>query len=236
MRLSRVPTRPLLALDTATPVVSVALAVGERIVAERQGAQKESSRRLVDWIDEVLREGGIGLAGLEGAVALCGPGSFTGLRVGLATLLGFHQAIALPVAGLPTLAVLAAAVPPGEGAVAALVPAGPAEWFVQSFAGRPPVALGEPRRLPAGELSELSREDAARLVVATQAEADRLPALGRPVHVAGPLAAVAARLAALDPPAWDAAALRAPLYLAPAPVSLPGAPKPVLPLATEPRR
>jgi tRNA threonylcarbamoyl adenosine modification protein YeaZ len=229
-----VPARPLLAVDTASPVVSVAAARGDRILAARGGAQRESSALLIGWIDEVLGEAGVALGDLAGAVALRGPGSFTGLRVGLATLLGFHQAIGLSVTGLPTLAVLAAAAPAGRR-VLALVPAGPGEWFAQAYESDwPPRPLADPLRLPVGEIADAAA-DAELLVVATPAEAERL---GEgplpPLHVAGALAPVAARLASLHPPAWDAALLSAPLYLAPAPVTVPGVPKPVLPRSPAP--
>jgi len=240
----------VLALDTATPRVSVAVAHGDRVSAQREGAQRESSTLLIDWIDAVLAEAGLSLGDLAGAVAAGGPGSFTGLRIGLATLLGFHQAIGLRVTGIPTLALLAAAAPSG-GRVASLVPAGPGEWFAQIYATDwPPVPLSEPRRLPAADLAawlgpdgdaghdRSASDDGARaahavdaLVVATADEAARLANRPWPIQVTGPLAPVAARLASLHPPVWDATALRAPLYLAPPPVTVPGAPKPVLPVA-----
>jgi tRNA threonylcarbamoyladenosine biosynthesis protein TsaB len=234
----------VLALDTATPRASVAIARGGRLLAQREGAQRESSTLLIDWIDAVLGEAGLALGDLAGAVAASGPGSFTGLRVGLATLLGFHQAIGLRVTGIPTLALLAATAPSG-GRVASLVPAGPGEWFVQLYATDwPPMALGEPRRLPAADLEawihsadHAQRTDAVdRLVVATGDEAARLGDQPWPLHVAGSLAPVAARLASLHPPGWDAGTLRAPPNLAPPPVSLPVAPMPVLPIGVGARR
>ena len=234
----------VLALDTATPRVSVAVGRGDRVLAQREGAQRESSTLLIDWIDGVLAEAGLALGDLAGAVAASGPGSFTGLRVGLATLLGFHQAIGLSVTGIPTLALLAAAAPSGRN-VAALVPAGPGEWFAQAYATDwPPLAAGEPRRLPAADLAawmasagEPRRTEAVEgLVVATADEAARLGSQPWPVHVAGSLAPVAARLASAHPPDWGAATLRAPLYLAPPPVTVPGAPKPVLPVSQGTRR
>ena len=143
----------VLALDTATPRVSVAVARRGHVLAQREGAQRESSTLLIDWIDAVLTEAGLALGDLAGAVAASGPGSFTGLRVGLATLLGFHQAIDLRVTGIPTLALLAAAAPSGRR-VASLVPAGPGEWFAQIYATDwPPTPESEPRRLPAADLA-----------------------------------------------------------------------------------
>jgi tRNA threonylcarbamoyladenosine biosynthesis protein TsaB len=239
--------RALLAIDTATPRVSVALVRDGDLVAVRDGAQRDSSARLIGWIDAVLREGGATLADLAGAVALRGPGSFTGLRVGLATLLGFHQACGLAVTALPTLQVLAGAATSASGdadlilddLILALVPAGPTEWFAQPFAASwPPRALDEARRLPtsalvAEPLPSTLQDGAQRrleLVVAAQEERDRLAAtVTAPIRVAPLLAPVAGRLAETDLPSWDAALLSTPLYLAPPPVTIPGTPKPVLP-------
>jgi len=250
-----VTAAPLLAVDTASPLVSVAVTRGDRVLAAREGAQRESSARLIGWIDEVLAEAGVTLGELAGAVAIRGPGSFTGLRVGLATLLGFHQATGLPVTALPTLEVLAAAA--GEGArarrVLSLVPAGPGDWFAQTFAGTwPPRALGEPQRvgsarlaaIAAGDVGDGVEEPAAVDLVAVAAEEHRarlsnvewLPDRKCTVEVTGTLAAVAGRLVGRHPRGWDATLLSAPLYLAPAPVTLPGAPKPVLPRTFEPAR
>ena len=61
------------------------------------------------------------------------PGSFTGLRVGLATVLGLHQALGLPATALPTLEVLGC-LGPGDGStVVAVVDALRGEWFAQRF-------------------------------------------------------------------------------------------------------
>ncbi len=220
----------LLAVDTGSPVVSVAVVAGDRVLAVREGRQRESSARLIGWIEDALDEAGAELRDLDGAVALRGPGSFTGLRVGLATLLGFHLGIGLRVTGLPTLFVLAATAPAGAQ-VMALVPAGPGEWFAQRFTGgSPPRPLAEPRRRPA-DLPSLAAEGVDRVVVATADERQRLGGGGAlPVAASAPLASVAGRLAACHGAVWDPALLVAPLYLAPAPVTPPGPPKPVWPV------
>src|SRR5581483_1233247 len=97
----------------------------------------------------------------------------------------------------------------------------------------PPAPLGEPRRVDAEALLASMREaHATCLVAGSDEEAAMLPA-GAAVCVTGPLAPIAARLAARHPPRWDADLLRAPLYLAPAPVTVPGAPKRVMPAGEE---
>lgn len=231
------PAEPsiLLALDTSAPVVSVALARGAHVVATRSGAQRESSARLLRWIDEILGEAGVAPRELGGVVALAGPGSFTGLRVGLATALGLHQALGLRAGVFPTLRVLAAAAPAGRRALC-VVPALPGEWFAQAWCSDwPPVPLGEPSRVPTAELAALlegtSPAHGEPLLVAAQgvelghaAAASELAA-----WTADDLAVIAVRLASFHPPLWDARQLTAPLYLAPPPVTVTTAPKRVLP-------
>ena len=210
-------------------MVSVAVARGDEVLAARVGAQRGSSAHLLDWIDGCLADAGTALDALGGAVALRGPGSFTGLRVGLATLLGFQQALRLPATALPTLDVLAAAASEShaDGTLIALVPAGPADWFAQRFAPDwPPRPEGQPERVAASALLPRTGE---LWIVGSDEEAAALPS-GGDVHVTGPLATVAARLASRFPPAWDESLLRSPLYLAAAPVSVPGPPKRVQPL------
>ena len=231
------PAEPsaLLALDTSSPVVSVALARGGAVVAARSGAQRQSSAHLLRWIDEVLVEAGLVPGDLGGVVALAGPGSFTGLRVGLATALGLHQALGLRAGVFPTLGVLAATAPPARLPLC-VVPALPGEWFAQVWRrGWPPEPLGEPRRVPTaglGALLDVVPEGAGEplLVGAPGVDlADASHATGLDSSTAGELAPVAARLALAHPPDWDARGLTAPLYLAPPPVTLAAAPKRVLP-------
>jgi tRNA threonylcarbamoyladenosine biosynthesis protein TsaB len=213
----------LLALDTGSPLVSVALGRGDRVLASRAVESARSSERLLALIDEVLREAGATLADLGGLVALRGPGSFTGLRIGLATAFGLHQARALPAAALPTLRVLAAAADGAETAVGA-VDALRGEWFVQSFdPGPAPRPRGEPHRLPAAGLPTLAPctlVGFGAVAVAATLEDGRARIAAREP---GPLAPVALGLAHHDPPAWDATLLTRPLYLR-APATTPPAP------------
>ena len=66
-------------------------------------------------VQEVLTEAGVGVRDLGGIAVLRGPGSFTGLRIGLATVLGLHQALGVPATAIPSLPVLAASAGVGEG-------------------------------------------------------------------------------------------------------------------------
>ena len=71
------------------------------VLAERSMEIDRSSGRLLEMIAEVLAEAGAKPADLGGVVALAGPGSFTGLRIGLATALGLHQALGVPATASP---------------------------------------------------------------------------------------------------------------------------------------
>src|SRR5947199_2877688 len=136
---------PLLILDTGSPLVSVALARGGAVVAARSVAIERSSTRLLEMVREVLEEAGIEMRGLGGIAVLRGPGSFTGVRIGLATVLGFHQALGLPVATPTSFQALAAAADaeaPPPAIIIAAVDALRGEWSAQAFAPGPvPQAL-----------------------------------------------------------------------------------------------
>lgn len=94
----------LLALDTATPAVTVALHDGERVLAR---ADQVDARRhgelLLPSVDRVLQAAGRRLSEVTDVVAGVGPGPYTGLRVGLATAEAFGAALGVPVHGLCTL-------------------------------------------------------------------------------------------------------------------------------------
>lgn len=220
---------PLLALDTASPTVSVAVVAfgqdasgrdasgrdaGGEALAQRSLAQRHSSAVLLRLVDEVLRDSDLRLDLLGGLVAVRGPGSFTGLRVGLATVLGLHQATGLPAMALSALEVLAATIEePGDGPVLAVVDARRGDYFVQRFAGSAELRpLEPPRRAPAAELSSL---DMTTVVGHDLAPLRHLPGWpsGTVWHEPGPLAATAARLAVRRPGGWSAEQLTRPLYL-----------------------
>ena len=98
----------LLAVDTATRCQSVALLDGERVVAQSERDVGVSHARwIVPTIDDLLTSNEWTLAQLTGLAVSIGPGSFTGLRIGLATMLGFRITLGLPLAAVPTLEALA---------------------------------------------------------------------------------------------------------------------------------
>lgn len=231
---------PILALDSGSPTVSVAVAGGGRTLAARQVEIGRSSQRLLPMIDEALDEAGVRPRELAGIVALAGPGSFTGLRVGLATAMGLHQALGVPATAVPTLGALAAAVSrtavplngDGPRRAVAVVDVLRGEWAAQEFRVRddaPPEPLAAAERLPQEELvTRLAAADAepAWLVgfgigaletaLAAAVTAGRV----RPCEPPG-LAQETARLATEHPPAWNPVSLTEPLYFRPPAVTLP---------------
>jgi tRNA threonylcarbamoyl adenosine modification protein YeaZ len=133
----------LLVIDSATAACSVALlgADGTVLGAAHELVGRGHAERLLPMIETVL-------AGRRPAAILvdCGPGSFTGVRVGLAAAQGLAIGWRVPVAGYSSMALLAAAA--GERAVTVALLGGHGELFVQDYAGDPIAPLGELRSLP----------------------------------------------------------------------------------------
>lgn len=177
----------LLALDTATETCAVALLRDGRPVAELTADRSEThSRHLMDVVERVLRTAGVELADIAVFAASHGPGGFTGLRIGLATVKGLAFAMNRPAIGVSTLETLAfqtawtgAAGPSGTGDAArpslegtpvleALIDARKKEVYAGRFrmTADGPVVMGPERVLPpSAVLDELAGDDAIHLFV-----------------------------------------------------------------------
>jgi tRNA threonylcarbamoyladenosine biosynthesis protein TsaB len=94
-------TRPILGLDTSTSIASLALIAGGRVAASIERPVTSRGAALPGAIDEVLGAAGLAISGL-GAIAIgTGPGSFTGLRIGLSYAKGIAMASGCAIVGVP---------------------------------------------------------------------------------------------------------------------------------------
>jgi tRNA threonylcarbamoyl adenosine modification protein YeaZ len=228
----------LLAFDTATPAVTVALYDGTHVLAETTGVDaRRHGELLASSIDAVLAEGGAGRLDITAVAAGTGPGPYTGLRVGLVTARVLGSALGVPVYGVCTLDVIAA------DAAAAV---GGREFIVATDARRREVywarydASGRRLDGPAvGIPADVADEAAARQTAQTAQTAQTDPGflaagagallypgvLGEPIGPSYPAACTLARLAAQQLAAGAPAAGAEPIYLRRPDARDPGPPK-----------
>ncbi len=144
----------VLALDTASHTGSVALLDGHKLVAETLLQVKAThSERLLDQIQQTLLAAGIELHELDLLAVVKGPGSFTGLRIGLATAKGLAQAANLPVVGVSSLQLLAMNLPLCPLPVCVFLDARKKEVYTALFQWQDdqPVVIGAEMVLPPEE-------------------------------------------------------------------------------------
>jgi len=99
----------LLHLETATKVCSVALSCNGELIALREESTQEysHSEKLTIFIQEVVQESGITLQNLHGVSVASGPGSYTGLRIGVSTAKGLCYALDIPLISVDALVSMA---------------------------------------------------------------------------------------------------------------------------------
>ncbi len=121
----------ILSLDTATEMRSVALCRGRRQLAGHVCVdERENSATLLRDVDAVLAFAGATVADVDLFAVACGPGRFTGLRAGIATVQALAATLGRPAAGVPTLHGVAHVAGPAP-LVVAVLPAGRGEVFAQ---------------------------------------------------------------------------------------------------------
>ncbi|HEY5657756.1 MAG TPA: tRNA (adenosine(37)-N6)-threonylcarbamoyltransferase complex dimerization subunit type 1 TsaB [Myxococcota bacterium] len=126
----------LLAIETATPETSAALLRDGRLLAEERGAAgRPTAETLLPAVDALLHRSATPLAAVEAFAVSIGPGSFTSLRIGLATVKGLAFGSRRPAVPVPTLRALARTAPAGEGPVVALLDARRGELYAAAFEG-----------------------------------------------------------------------------------------------------
>jgi tRNA threonylcarbamoyl adenosine modification protein YeaZ len=173
----------VVAIDTATRRHAVALRLPDGSVAS--DVAERGSRPLLDQLDVALRSHGLGPADIAAIVVGTGPGSFTGLRVGMATAKTLAHVLGVPVRGIPTTRAIAAAAAVDDAAlrgrpVAVVMAAGARDHYLERIED------------PDGE-ADAAGPDGARLL---PAGTDLRSAIGDAVPVA-----VGVEAAGLDPDA-----------------------------------
>ena len=145
----------LLAVDTSTSSCSVALFSGPHLVAEAIYTDgKTHSRHLMSMIDGILARCGHAPEWLDGIAITRGPGTFTGLRIGISTVKGLAVAAGIPVVGVNSLAALAYPMVMMDRLVVAMTDARRGEVYHAQFKGyqslfNPSVAVSAPEKAAA---------------------------------------------------------------------------------------
>jgi len=124
-----------LALDTSTEACSVALALDGQILALDEVCPQQHSKRILPMVQQLLDDAGVSLHQLDGIIFGRGPGSFTGVRIGVSVAQGLAFGADLPVFGVSTLAAMAqaAAVQQNATEVIAAIDARMAEVYIAAF-------------------------------------------------------------------------------------------------------
>jgi tRNA threonylcarbamoyladenosine biosynthesis protein TsaB len=151
----------VLGLDTATSTAGIAIVDGDRVLGEARHDARGRGADLLVKIDEVCRAAGIAPAALDAIAIGAGPGSFTGLRIGMATAKGIAFAAHRPLWAVSSLAALAddaaqeladdPGLAPRDGVICAVLDARRGEVFAGCF--RHGVALAPERVMAPAELA-----------------------------------------------------------------------------------
>ena len=189
----------LLAIDTSTRNVGIAIYDGSQVLSETIWASQDfHTVELAPAIAETLSRAGIEIQNLKLLAVATGPGSFTGLRIGLAVAKGIALACHLPIIGIPTLDIVAESQPISSGVpLAAVLQAGRGRLTVGWYSANnghwelnPPIEIMDALKLSrhiheptlvCGELTEEQQHTLARkyknVILASPAHSIRRPSL-----------------------------------------------------------
>jgi tRNA threonylcarbamoyladenosine biosynthesis protein TsaB len=188
------PPVRLLLLATSGPSASVGYAPGDGPVeAVPLGSGSERGRGVLRVVHELLAGKGLGPKDLEGIAVDVGPGSFTGVRVGVATAKALALGLSIPVVGITSLDALAVAAGPTTDPLLCLRDARAEEAYFALYeptpadgADRPPRRMGRLRRGTADSIREALEERGLRKALAIGEDAERLAVTMRlHPHLAG---------------------------------------------------
>jgi len=142
---SRMKQMLLCAIDTSTSLGTVAVFDGERLVAKRErSVHNAHGESLLPIVEEALRDAGAGAGDVRRWAVGIGPGSFTGVRIGVATVKGIAFATGAEIVGVDSFDALASALPPelAGGPLAVVLSAGKGELYfrIEARTGHAPAS------------------------------------------------------------------------------------------------
>lgn len=189
----------LLAIDTSTRTVGIAIYDGVQVLCENTWTSHDyHTVELAPAVDDTLARAGVDIQNLKLLAVATGPGSFTGLRIGMALAKGIALARHLPIIGIPTLEIVAESQPVSPGfTLAAILQAGRGRlavgWYLPAEARwelQPPIEVLDVAKLSqkihqptivCGELTEAQQNTLARkyknVILVSPAHSVRRPAL-----------------------------------------------------------
>jgi len=124
----------ILGIETATQICSTALVKDDTLLAEyRLNIKNAHAGKLVGAIKKLLQDADVKLQELSGIAVSIGPGSFTGLRIGLSVAKGLALVDSIPIAAVPTLAALASQAPVADGLICPLIRSRAKEFYTALY-------------------------------------------------------------------------------------------------------
>lgn len=124
----------ILSVDTSAIVASAAVVDENKLISETiVNYQKKHSEKLMPAIDHMLKDAGLTIKEMDAFAIVNGPGSFTGLRIGMATVKGFAQALDRPVIPVSTLEALAFNLPYADGIICPILDAQRSQVYTALF-------------------------------------------------------------------------------------------------------
>ena len=168
----------VLAIDTASPMPAVSLSCGERLFEAALPSDRQSSEQLLPAVQRVLSDARVRLQDCDRLAVCSGPGSFTGIRIGLATAWGLSRASGIPVEAVSTLEAMAeSARPRATLGLAAVLDAGRGEVILERFdlAGARACSRAAAARVRRDEIRAAARGDEIVALPPDLAEASGAP-------------------------------------------------------------
>jgi tRNA threonylcarbamoyladenosine biosynthesis protein TsaB len=213
----------LLAIDTATAVCSVALAIGDRILERAEAVGQKHSERILPMTHELLQSAGLRLRDCDAIAFGAGPGAFTGLRIACGVAQGLSLGADRPVVAIGNLAALALAASqaaPGASRILAAIDARMHQvyWARYLVEGGALTEISAPALAGCEELAELCRRYAPDVVAGNAVLAFPQPTPRLGCAIAPDVCGSARSIASLAVAAFAAggavpAAMAAPIYV-----------------------